>query len=102
MSSKARIPIRRDDAIHALVRNVVDTRYGDLSQKAVDATKTFILELGHPDKPLSREQHLEKFRACWAEGAAHLPASNRDRLVNLVEGLEREPSLDELIRLLVP
>jgi 2-methylcitrate dehydratase PrpD len=58
--------------------------------------------LGHPDKPLSREQHLEKFRACWAEGAARLPASNRDRLVDLVDGLERAPSVDELIRLLVP
>ena len=58
--------------------------------------------LGHPDKPLSREQHLEKFRACWAEGAAHLPARNRDRLVNLVDELERAPSVDELIRLLVP
>ena len=58
--------------------------------------------LGHPDKPLSREQHLEKFCACWAEGAAHLPASNRNRLVNLVDELERASSVDELIRLLVP
>jgi len=44
MSSNARVPIRRDDAIHALVRNVVDTRYEDLPQKAVDATKTLILD----------------------------------------------------------
>ena len=58
--------------------------------------------LGHPDKPLSREQHLEKFRACWALGAAHLPASNRNRLVNLVDELEKASSVDELIRLLVP
>ena len=33
-----------NDAIHALVRNVVNTRYEDLSQGAVDATKTFILD----------------------------------------------------------
>ena len=58
--------------------------------------------LGHPDKPLSREQHLEKFRSCWAEGAGHLPINNRDRLVNLVDGLEDVPSVEEIIRLLVP
>ena len=58
--------------------------------------------LGHPDRPLSREQHLEKFRACWAQGAVHLPASNRNRLVNLVDELEKASSVDELIRLLVP
>jgi hypothetical protein len=48
------------------------------------------------------EQHLEKFRACWAEGAAHLPASNRNRLINLVDELEKASPVDELIRLLVP
>jgi len=58
--------------------------------------------LGHPDKPLSREQHLEKFQACWAEGADHLPRSNRDRLVNLVDALEDAPSVEEIVRLLVP
>ncbi len=58
--------------------------------------------LGHPDKPLSREQHLEKFQACWTEGAGHLPASNRDRLVDLVDGLENAPSVEEIVTLLVP
>jgi len=58
--------------------------------------------LGHPDKPLSREQHLEKFQACWAAGAGHLPASNRDRLVDLVDGLESVSSVEEIVGLLVP
>ena len=58
--------------------------------------------LGHPDKPLSHEQHLEKFNACWAEGAGHLPESNRDQLVNLVDELESVPSVEEIVRLLVP
>ena len=44
MSSSATGPIGRDDAIHTLVRNVVNTRYEDLSQGAVDVTKTFILD----------------------------------------------------------
>jgi 2-methylcitrate dehydratase PrpD len=58
--------------------------------------------LGHPDKPLSRDQHLAKFHACWAAGASHLPESNRDRLADLVDELENAPSVEEIIRLLVP
>ena len=58
--------------------------------------------LGHPDKPLSRDQHLEKFHACWAAGAGHLPERNRDRLANLVDGLEDAPSVEGIVRLLVP
>ncbi len=44
MSSSTTGPIGRTDAIHALVRNVVDTRYEDMSEMAVDATKIFILD----------------------------------------------------------
>ena len=44
MSSSATGPTGRNDAIHALIRNVVTTRYEDLSSGAVDATKTFILD----------------------------------------------------------
>ena len=58
--------------------------------------------LGHPDKPLSPEQHLAKFRACWAVGASQLPENNRDQLVEMVDGLEVVPSAEEIIRLLVP
>ena len=58
--------------------------------------------LGHPEKPLSRNQHIEKFRACWAAGAGHLPESNLERLVKLVDGLENAPSVEEIVRLLVP
>ena len=40
--------------------------------------------------------------ACWAAGAGPLPYSNRDRLAELVDGLEDVPSVEEIIRLLVP
>ena len=58
--------------------------------------------LGHPDKPLSREQHLSKFRNCWEVGAGHLPAANQQRLVDLVDGLEDVATVEEIIQLLVP
>ena len=44
MRSSATGATGRKDAIDALVSNVVNTRYEDLSPGAVDATKTFILD----------------------------------------------------------
>ena len=58
--------------------------------------------LGHPDKPLSREQHLSKFQNCWEVGAGHLPAANQQRLVDLVDGLEDVATVEEIIQLLAP
>ncbi|PKB73043.1 MAG: hypothetical protein BZY75_03950 [SAR202 cluster bacterium Io17-Chloro-G7] len=60
------------------------------------------LVMGHPDKPLTREQHLSKFQNCWEAGAGHLPAANRQRLVDLVDGLEDVATVEEIIGLLVP
>ena len=58
--------------------------------------------MGHPDKPLSREQHLSKFRNCWEVGAGHLPAANQHRLVDLVDRLEDVATVEEIIQLLTP
>ena len=58
--------------------------------------------IGHPDKPLTQEQHLDKFNACWAAGAGHLPEDNRSRLADLMNSLEDAPSVEEIVRLLVP
>jgi len=65
MSSSATGPIGRTDAIHALVRNVVDTRYEDMSEMAVDATKIFILDsLG-----VATDRWLPVFPRRWASSA---------------------------------
>ena len=58
--------------------------------------------MGHPDKALTKEQHLNKFEACWDAGAAHLPSDNRERLVEVVDRLDELESVDEIIRLLTP
>ena len=57
---------------------------------------------GHPDKPMKKEQQLGKFHACWEVGAGHLPGGNRDRLADLVDGLEEAPSVEDLVSLIVP
>ena len=58
--------------------------------------------IGHPDKPLTRQRHLGKFQACWEAGAGHLPEDNRGQLADLLDNLEDAPSVEEIIRLLVP
>jgi len=40
--------------------------------------------LGHPESPLTREQHLAKFRRCWRYGARPLQAERGERLIELV------------------
>jgi 2-methylcitrate dehydratase PrpD len=57
---------------------------------------------GHPDKALSREQHLNKFRSCWEAGAGHLPAAHQERLIEVVDGLEDLASVEEIVHLLTP
>ena len=58
--------------------------------------------LGHPDNPLTREQHLAKFRRCWETGAGHLPQVNCQRTIDLVEHLEDAETVEELVQLLTP
>ena len=58
--------------------------------------------MGHPDKPLTRDQHLTKFKNCWEVGAGHLPSANQQRIIDLVDELENVASVEEIIRLLVP
>ena len=106
----------RDPSVHELARRirvVRDPKIQDENamvplrlriQLKSGAVHELILEqmMGHPDKPLSREQHLTKFRNCWEVGAGHLPAANQQRLVDLVDGLEDVATVEEIIKLLVP
>lgn len=44
--------------------------------------------LAHPSRPLTREQHLAKFRRCLDFAATPLPAATADRLVETVDRLD--------------
>jgi 2-methylcitrate dehydratase PrpD len=106
----------RDPAVHELAHRITVVEDLTITDQNIMVPQTLRIRLkdgaehkltldqllGHPDKPLSREQHLAKFDACWAAGASHLPESNRDRLAELVDILEDTPSVEEIIRLLVP
>ncbi|MBI3456045.1 MAG: MmgE/PrpD family protein [Candidatus Rokubacteria bacterium] len=58
--------------------------------------------LGHPDAPLSREQHLGKFRRCWTYGRHRLSEANGERLIALVDRLEAVSDVRDLVALTVP
>lgn len=58
--------------------------------------------LGSPERPLSREQHLTKFRRCWSRGAQPLANEAANRLIHLVDGLEELDNSNALVALTRP
>ena len=58
--------------------------------------------LANPARPLTREQHLAKFRRCWAFAADPLPETARDSLIERVDNLEEAGDVRELARLASP
>lgn len=44
--------------------------------------------LGHPERPLTREQHLEKFRRAARSGSRPLPDERIERLIDRIDALE--------------
>ena len=58
--------------------------------------------LGSPQRPLSREQHLAKFRRCWSCAAQPLTEEAAERLVHLVDGLEELGNTNKLAAFTIP
>ena len=58
--------------------------------------------LGSPARPLTREQHLGKFRRCWRYGASPLNDDAREGIIALVDDLESVRDVRELARLTMP
>ncbi len=56
--------------------------------------------LAHPARPLTREQHLTKFRRCWEFAVDGLPAAAAEALIERVDRLEDVADLRELTALL--
>ncbi len=106
----------RDPKVHELARKVAVVRAPDIDDENVmyparlristgsGAVHGATVEraLGHPDNPLSREQHLAKFHRCWDTGASHLPAANSRLLIDLVDRLEDVRAVQEVVQLLRP
>jgi len=61
--------------------------------------RTIDKAIGHPDNPLSRAAHLAKFRRCWRYGRPDADSAVAERLIGMVDALER---LDDVRALAQP
>jgi 2-methylcitrate dehydratase PrpD len=57
---------------------------------------------GNPAKPLSRADHLAKFRSNCAAAARPVPSNNVERLIERIDRLEEVAEVTELVDLLTP
>ncbi len=93
----ARVSVSLDDNpdVNALwpQRFVITLRDGRRWERQINTP------IGHPDNPLGRERHLNKFRKCWAIGG--MPADQGEALIAKVDALEGCADAAELARLLV-
>ena len=58
--------------------------------------------LASPARPLTREQHLQKFRRCWAFAAEPLGEDKREALIEAVERLETVSDVRALAAMMQP
>ena len=70
---------------NALAPQAVTARLKDGRTLRVDVPHT----LGSPERPLSREQHLAKFCRCWSCGVQPLANAAAERLIRLIDDLEK-------------
>ena len=90
-----------DPRLHAVARRIEMVADGNpdpnaLAPQAMTAQlaggRTLQIEvphtLGSPERPLSRDQYLAKFRRCWSHSARPLAEEAAERLVHLVDALE--------------
>jgi 2-methylcitrate dehydratase PrpD len=100
----------RDEAVHALAARVRAEALPNPDQRAIAPQQVRVrlrsgavheIELahilGHPRAPLSRAQHLAKFRRNWGYGARPLPPEAGEALSAAVDALERVPDVRELV-----
>ncbi|KAH8896539.1 MmgE/PrpD [Thozetella sp. PMI_491] len=56
--------------------------------------------LASPTRRLTREQHLAKFRRCWDFSAEKLPTDSREKLITLVDDLEKVGDVRQLVEVM--
>jgi 2-methylcitrate dehydratase PrpD len=95
----SRIVVQRDanPSLNALSPQRVEISLVDGREYAMDLPDV----LGAPGRPLSREQHLTKFRRAAASGLRPMPEADIHRLIELVDQLETLPDVTQLVDALI-
>jgi len=102
-----------DSDIHGLAQRITTVSNGvtdpaafvpqSLTAKLTDGTSMTVstdILFGSPAFPLTREQHLEKFRNCVAFGLSAVKAEAiADGLIGLIDSLERQDAMVDIFRL---
>lgn len=63
--------------------------------------RIIVAAIGHPDNPLSREQHLAKFHRCWQLAFGPNSQARADEVIRRIDTLEQLADVRDLVRLLV-
>lgn len=58
--------------------------------------------LGSPDNPLTRDEHLAKFRRCWTYSLKPLASNGADEMITLIDRLETLGNTNEIVTRLTP
>tara|TARA_Y100000588_G_scaffold393443_1_gene509476 strand:- start:6348 stop:7184 length:837 start_codon:yes stop_codon:yes gene_type:complete len=66
---------------------------GDVLSKRIEKV------YGNPEKPLSREEHLAKFRRNWEAAAADLSEKDMEKMIERIDSLECVSDIRELIEM---
>lgn len=90
------VTIRDGDDPNALVPQEITVRMKDGRKYSVQLEEV----IGSPGKPLSQDQHLEKFRRNWKNGARPLDPILGERMIELVDALEDLKECTDLVDLM--
>lgn len=63
-------------------------------------SKRIDVALGYGSNPMSREQHVEKFKDCASYSAKKLSEADIDRVIDLIDHLEDVQDVGEIVRIL--
>jgi aconitate decarboxylase len=64
-----------------------------------EVSVTVTAATGHPTKPMTNQQRLEKFNLCWDLAGENVHIRNGERLIGLVENLETLDDVSQLAEL---
>jgi 2-methylcitrate dehydratase PrpD len=104
-----------DARAHALAQRIEVIVDGNPDVNALEPQKlevtlkdgrTFALDLprvlGSPENPLTRDEHLEKFRRCWTYSAKPLAEDGAEGMIALIDRLETVANTNEIVARLTP
>ena len=98
LASRITVEVRDVSDPNALVPQRIEIKTMDGSNFAIEMEEV----IGSPEKPLSRDLHLGKFRQNWQNGAHSLKLEHGEQLIDIIDKLEELNDCREITKLLVP